>query len=257
MMKGNAMKRLTTLLVMVALAAFASSRVLAQEALSNEELLLALDDVRFFDAEVNQIEVSILSETPDETRDATIRLQFAELEDGTYSRIEFVSPEELAGQLYLNTPDAAYFFGPDLDFPIKTSATTEVFGDTAVAQTSGIRFADKYTIEARRESSPEDGLALLELDLVAVDFTVAFQAITLIVDTELLRPISMTLFALSGLPFYEVGFEEYATREETDDTYVTTQRIENLLLVGRSTLTEIVALGIADLSASLFDPAAL
>jgi len=248
------MKRLSALLLL--LLAFSALSV-AQETLTDEELLRTLDDVRFFDTEVNQIEVAILSETPDETREASVRLQFAELEDGTYSRIEFLSPEELAGQLYLSTPDAAYFLGPDLDFPIKTSATTEVFGDTAVAQTSGIRFSEDYKIAERREFVDEDGVARIELKLSAVDFSVAFQEILVIADAQTLRPISMTLYALSGLPFYEVSFVEYQTREDTNDDYVATQRIVNLLLIGRQTTTEIIDLGIEDLDESLFDPASL
>jgi len=248
------MKRITTLLIMLLAL---STAAVAQETLADEELLRTLDAVRFFDVEVNQIEVAILSETPDETRNAAVRLQFAELEDGTYSRIEFLSPEELAGQLYLNTPDAAYFLGPDLDFPIKTSATTEVFGDTAVAQTSGIRFSEDYTIAERREFVDENEVAQIELKLSAVDFSVAFQEILVIADAETLRPISMTLYALSGLPFYEVSFVEYEVREDTDDVYVVIQQIVNLLLIGRQTTTEIVDLGIEDLDESLFDPASL
>lgn len=245
------MKRLIGILVLLVVGSLAA---LAQDALPDDELLIALDDVRFFTEDVNQITVAILSETPDETREASIRLQFAELDDGTYSRIEFLSPAELAGQIFLSTPEAAYFFGPDLDFPIKTSATTEVFGDTAVAQTSGIRFAESYTVEARRDAVAENGTALLEVDLAAIDFTVAFQAVTVIVDAESLQPISMTLYALSGLPFYEVFFEAYETREDTEDVYVRTQRIVNLLLIGRRTATEIVELGIEELPETLFDP---
>lgn len=248
------MNRLIGILVLLATASFAT---FAQDALTDNELLAALDTARFFSEDVNQIEVTIFSETPDETREASIRLQFAELEGGTYSRIEFLAPDELAGQIYLSTPEAAYFFGPDLDFPIKTSATTEVFGDTAVAQTSGIRFTESYTVEARRDAIAEDGTARLEVDLTAIDFSVAFQAVTVIVNPETLRPASMTLYALSGLPFYEVFFEVYETREETEDVYVRTQRIVNLLLIGRRTTTEIIKLGIEELPENLFDPALL
>ena len=230
---------------------------IAQDAVSDDALLAALDEARFLDDDVNRIEVRIVSETPDETREASIRLRFAEFEAGGFSRIEFLSPEELAGQVYLNTPDAAYFFGPDLDFPIKTSASTEVFGDAAVAQTSGIRFLGSYTIDARREVVGEDGVGRLEVDLAAIDFSVAFQAITVVVDPETLRPLTMRLFALSGLPFYDVFFEAYETRDETGDVYARTQRIVNLLLVGRTTTSEILAIGAEELPASLFDPGAL
>jgi len=244
------------LLGVVATLAAASWVGLGQDATSDAALLSALDDARFFTDEVNEIEVSIVSETPDEVREASILLRFAEFESGTFSRIEFLAPDELAGQTYLNTPDAAYFFGPDLDFPIKTSASAEVFGDAAVAQTSGIRFLESYSIAARRGPGESES-GLLEIDLAANDFSVAFQAITVQADPDTLRPVSMRLFALSGLPFYDVFFEAYEVREGTDDVYVRTQRIVNLLLVGRRTTSEIVRLGVETFPDNLFDPEAL
>jgi hypothetical protein len=211
--------------------------------------------VRFFDESVTQLSIRILSETPDETREAELMLSFYDTEDGSYARIEFATPEELAGQIFLSTPDATYFYGPDLDFPIKTSATTQVFGDAAVAQTSGIRFAESYTIGERRTIPTEDGGELWEIDLVAVDFTVAFQAVTVVVDPTDVRPISAILYAVSGLPFYEVFYETYVTRET--DVYVTTQRIVNQLLLGRITTSQILTIGTDALTAAFFDPNSL
>ncbi|MBU0596003.1 hypothetical protein KJ567_04915 [Candidatus Bipolaricaulota bacterium] len=78
----------------------------------------------------------------------------------------------------------------------------------------------------------------------------------MIVDAQSLQPIPMTLYALSGLPFYEVFFEVHETREETEDVYVRMQRIVNLLLIGRRTTTEIVRPGMEELPESLFDPKA-
>ena len=228
---------------------------LGQDALSDEELLAVLDDARFFDADVTTLRVRIHAVTPDEERDAEIRLLFGESVGGASTRIEFLSPDELAGQVYLSVPEATYFFGPDLDFPIKTSATTEVFGDAAVAQTSGIRFLDDYTVSERRALGSEDGTALLEVDLEAVDFSVAFQTATVTVDPESLRPISVVLYALSGIPFYEVFYEIYETRGE-DDTYVVRQRIVNLFLVGRETTSEILEITDIPLPPELFDPEA-
>lgn len=216
------------------------------------ELLTALDDVRFFDDSITQLSIRILSVTPEETREAQLMLSFFDAEDGSYARIEFATPEELAGQIFLSTPDGTYFYGPDLDFPIKTSATTQVFGDAAVAQTSGIRFADSYTIGERRTVATDEGTELWEIDLVAIDFTVAFQAVTVTVDPVELRPVSVILYAVSGLPFYEVFYEAYETRE--DDVYVTTQRIVNQLLIGRVTTSEILEIGTDELSFEFFDP---
>ena len=225
----------------------------AQASDTDAEWLDALDRARFFEADVTVLRVRILSVTPDEERSAEIRLLFSELDGETVSRIEFLAPEELAGQVFLNTPSGAFFYGPDLDFPIRTSATTEVFGDAAVAQTSGIRFVDDYTISERRTIEKEDGGTLIEMDLAAVDYSVAFQAITVTADPVTLRPISAILYALSGLPFYEVFYETYETRADSD-IYVVRQRIVNLFLVGRQTTSEILEISSDPLAAELFDP---
>jgi hypothetical protein len=227
--------------------------VAAQTVPSDDELLAALDAARFLDPDVNTIRVRIVSTTPDETREAELLLRFR---GADFARIEFVAPPELAGQVYLSTPDATYFFGPDLAFPIKTSATAEVFGDSAVAQTSGIQFLGKYTIAERRTVLAADGSDLLEVDLAAVDYTVAFQAITVRVDPITLRPLFATLYALSGLPFYDVKYSDYATREN-GDVYVRTQLIANRLFLGRETTSELLEVAAAELPAALFDPASL
>lgn len=242
-------------LVVVALMGF-SLGIVGQGDLSDEALLQALDEARFFAPEVTTVQVRITSEKPDETRVAELILQFATLSGGAYARITFLSPSDLAGQIFLSTPDATYFFGPDLDFPIKTSATAEVFGDSAVAQTSGIRFAEKYTVTNRRTEVSENGGVRLVVDLAAVDYTVAFQAITVRVDPLTLRPLSATLYALSGLPFYDIDYTEYATYGESD-LYVSVQRITNRLIAGRTTLSEVLGLDSTPLAPELFDPGAL
>jgi len=243
-----------TMSLIFAFAVLATVTATAQD-LADSELLMALDDARFFDDTVTQLTIRIESVTPDETREAELMLSFYESDANSYARIEFASPEELAGQIFLSTPDGTYFYGPDLDFPIKTSATTEVFGDAAVAQTSGIRFADSYTIQERRTVINDEGTELWEIDLAAIDFTVAFQAITVTVDPDTLQPLCAMLYAVSGLPFYEVFYEVYALRD--DDVYVTTQRIVNQLLIGRVTTSEILDIGVDALPFDLFDPASL
>jgi len=241
-------------IALIALISLSANQVMAQD-LTDTELLSTLDVVRFFDDSVTQVSIRILSETPEETREAKLILSFFDFEDGSYARIEFVTPEELAGQIFLSTPDATYFYGPDLDFPIRTSATTEIFGDAAVAQTSGIRFADSYTVAERRTVSTENEIELWEVDLIAVDFTVAFQTVTVTVDPVELRPVSAILYAVSGLPFYEVFYEIYKVRE--DDVYVTEQRIVNQLLLGRITTSEILEISTDSMPAAFFDPDSL
>ncbi len=224
----------------------------AQTNLSDEALLTALDGARLFDETTTGITIAIVAETADDTKEATTRLRFKTIDGEEVARIEFLAPEELAGQIYLSTPEATYFFGPDLDFPIKTSATSELFGDAAVAQTSGIEFVENYIVAERRDVTLEDGTAAIEVDLEAVDVTVAFQAVTVLADSETLQPVMMTLYALSGFPFYKVFFEAYATNDE--DLYVKTQRIENQLLIGNRTHLEIVEITTEEFPNELFDP---
>jgi len=245
----SAMKMTTVLLLSVLALPLGA---LAQETISDEELLGVFDDFRFFDADVTSLRTRIISETADETREAEVRLLFGELNGADASRIEFLFPEDLAGQIYIATADGTYFFGPDLDEPLKVGGNTAVFGDSAVAQTAGIRFADDYTIEERRTVTGEDGVETLEVDLVAVDFTVAFQAATVKANPETLQPISVVLYAVSGLAFYEVFYEEYVTRGE-DDVYVSVQRIENRILVDRLTISEILEIGTEEIDPALFD----
>jgi len=246
----------STLALLLASLLGAGLAAFGQGALPDDELLVALDDARFFADDVTTLRIRIHAVTPDDERDAEILLRFAGPAEDDAARIEFLSPEELAGQIYLSTPDGTYFFGPDLDFPIRTSATAEVFGDAAVAQTSGIRFLDSYTVAERRLVEGIDGPDLLEVDLEAVDFSVAFQAATVTVDVDALRPVSVILYALSGIPFYEVFYETYETRGE-DDLYVVRQRIVNLFLVGRETTSEIAEIGDGPVDPALFDPDAL
>jgi len=228
----------------------------AQTALSDRDLLAALDDARFPTPDVNDLRVRIVSTTPDGTREAVIHLQFTQIDSLDYARIEFQTPPELAGQIYLSTPDATYFMGPDLQSPIKVSATAEVFGDSAVAQTSGIHFLASYTIAARRAVQGSDGTELLAVDLQAVNYTVAFQAVTVIVDPATLHPLSATLYAVSGLPFYDVVYSDYATRDN-GDVYVRVQRIVNRLFTGRETTSETLEAAATELPSTLFDPASL
>jgi len=178
--------------------------VIAQTELSDVELLKTFDDARLSDDSITGITASIVAKTPEETKEAITKLRFKTIDGENYARIEFIYPEELLGQVYLSTPEATYFVGPDLDFPIKTSANSNLFGDAAVAQTSGIEFTGNYEISERREVILENGVQAIEVDLEAVDFSVAFQGVTVVADFVTLVPIKMTLYALSGLPFYDV-----------------------------------------------------
>ncbi|UCF09334.1 MAG: outer membrane lipoprotein-sorting protein [Candidatus Bipolaricaulota bacterium] len=228
----------------------------SQTALPDAELLVLLDAARFPDDSVTRIQVRITAISPDETRVAEVVVTFGEVEGDSVARIGFLLPEELAGQIYLSTPDATFFYAPDLDFPIKASATVELFGDAAVAQTSGIRFADGYEIASREVTVGGDGAERLALELVAVDETIAFQSISLLVDRGTLRPQSAKLYGLSGFPFYEVFYDTYEIRGD-DDLYVSVQRIVSLIFEGRETISETLEIDSEALPADWFDPEAL
>jgi hypothetical protein len=238
---------LATIVVLVG-----SLPALAQEEPTDEELLASFDTVRFFDDDVTSVRIRIRSETPDEVTDGEIVLYFAEIDGEPYTRIEYLVPLDLVGQGFVGTPDGTFFFGPDLDGALEVGGTTEVFGDAAAAQTSGIRFADDYAIDARRTVTRDDGRPVIELDLAARDESVAFQAVTLRVDPDTLRPLSSILYTQSMLPYYEVFYEEYVARE-TGDVYVRVQRIEHRIFVGRTTVSEILDLGTDILDPTLFD----
>jgi len=223
---------------------------------SDEDLLRSIDDARFTDT-ATSITILIVAESPDEVKEATLQLRFKTIDGDDASRIEFLAPDELAGQIYLTTADGTFFIGPDLDFPLQVQPTNAVFGDAAVAQTSGIRFADDYTVAERRTVTGETGQEWIELDLEAIDFTVAFQLATVKIDPETGRAISTILYAISGLPFYEVFYDIYdslAGQDRAPDEYARVQRIVNLLLVGNVTTTEIVDVSAAELPDELFDP---
>jgi len=245
-----------TLPILLVLVLAISLALVGQTGGTDAELLQRLDEVRFPDGAITSIQVRITATSPDDVRVAEVIVYVAERDGASFARIDFLAPDELAGQIYLSTPEATFFFSPDLDFPIKTSANVELFGDAAVAQTSGIRFAEDYDIAERSIAVGEDGSEWLELELIARDPTTAFQSITLAVDPQTLLPRSGRLFGLSGFPFYDVAYEVYETLGE-DDLYVATQRIVSLVFEGRETLTETVEISSAELPEDWFDPASL
>jgi len=242
----------TTTIIMLLALLLLGLGAFGQDTLSDPELLQAFDDLRFFDDDVTSLRVRITSTKADEVDEAEVLLLFAEIDGEDYTRIEFLSNDDVLGQIYITTPDGTFFFAPDLDEPFQVSGNQEVFGDSPAAQTAGIRFAEDYRIVARRTVTLEDGSAVLEFDLVTEDLAVAFQKTTVTADAETLRPLSVILFAVSGLPFYEVYFEEYVTRAD-DDVYVSVQRIENQIFAGQTTISEILEIGTDELDPALFD----
>ncbi|GAB4305911.1 MAG: hypothetical protein Kow0097_04960 [Candidatus Bipolaricaulota bacterium] len=221
----------------------------------DRELLVALDRARFLDSPATQLTAIVRSETDGKVEEAEVLLALKEVEGQDYVRIEFVRPEEQAGQVFLVTPQGTFFWQPDLFSPIRTSGAQAAFGDAAVGQLSGIRFADDYEIAERRQVLDKEGNPLLELDLRATSPEVPFQALTVTVDVASGQPRELQLRAVTGVLLYRVLLTEYA--ELDGDTYVREQIVENALVEGNRTTLVIRAVGFEALPDEAFDPARL
>ena len=245
------MKRLVTLaavgLMAVGLMAMGQSEV------SDEQLLQAMDDVRFVEGDEFTMTVDIAAERPDESRQATVKLFFKTIDGEERSRVEFLAPEDMVGDVYLNANDETFFWNPDLAGPINLSGSASLFGDATVVQTVGIGFVGDYTVESREMGSLEDGPEALVTELSATNDDVTFPTARVWSDPETLRPLKMRVFALSGDPVNDVTFEAYATLEG-GDTYVKTQLIQSLLQSANRTQLTITEINPTELSDDLFDP---
>jgi hypothetical protein len=216
------------------------------------DLLAALDRARFLDAPASQLTAIVRSESDGEVEEAELRLAFKEIGGESYVRIDFLRPVDQAGQVFLVTPDATFFWQPELFAPIRTSGTQAAFGDAAVGQLSGIRFADNYRIASQQ---PAQGSDLLELELRAISPSVPFQTVIVLVDPSSGRPRELRLLALTGVLLYRVFLMEYA--EINGDIYVRDQIVENALVAGSQTTLSIVAVSFEALPDEAFAPAQL
>lgn len=226
---------------------------IAQSDVSNDDLLKRMDDARFVEGDEFTMTVDIAAERPDESRQATVKLFFKTIDGEQYSRVEFLAPEDMVGQIYLNTPEETFFWSPDIDAPLPLSGSAQVFGDATVVQTVGIGFADDYAVENREAGTLEDGTEVLVTDLSSTNDEVTYPAVKVWSEPDSLKPVKMRVFALSGDPVNEVAFEEYATLD-SGDQYVKTQVIQSLLIEANRTLLTITEINPTDLSDDLFDP---
>ncbi|QAA77201.1 MAG: hypothetical protein BIP78_1435 [Candidatus Bipolaricaulis sibiricus] len=221
----------------------------------DRELLLALDRARFLDSPASQLTALIRSEADGKVEEAEVRLAFKDIGGESYVRIDFLRPADQAGQVFLVTPQATFFWQPELFAPIRTSGAQAAFGDAAVGQLSGIRFADDYRLVDQRPASGGAGQNLVELELRAVAPTVPFQTVVVLVDTESGRPHELQLRAVTGVLLYRVLLADYA--ELDGDLYVREQIVDNALVEGNRTTLIIVAVGFDPLPDEAFDPTRL
>ncbi|MFO8034304.1 MAG: outer membrane lipoprotein-sorting protein [Candidatus Bipolaricaulota bacterium] len=216
---------------------------------SDEELLRSMDGARFLSSASTTLDVEVMAETPDEVSTSRLKLMLREEDDESYVRIEFQSPEELAGQVFLSVPSGTYFWQPELFEPIRTSATQVAFGDAPVAQISGVRFEGNYSVESR---SVVDNSALWKLELDALRPDVAFQSLAVFVDPESLHPQELLLYSATDALLYTVIVESYEELE--GDLYAQSQLVENALIEGNTTRLTILEARIEELPRELFDP---
>lgn len=245
------MKKTLLSLLMFAVLSVAS---IAQDA-SDEALLSAMDEARFLASTSFAMTVEVVADRPDGSNQALVQLFFKEKDGESFSRIEFIQPEDMAGEVFVSGPDGTFLWNPDLISPLKISDRQEVFGDASVAETVGIRFAKDYALVSRQAITSADGSAALEVKLEANAADVAFQSATVTVDPDTFRPLRLRLFAFGGDPINDVTFEQY---DELDgDAFVARQLIESQFAEANKTLLTITSIEAKDLSDDLFDPAKL
>lgn len=245
------MKRIMTMaavgLMAVGLAALAQSDV------SDAQLLQRMDDARFADSDEFTMTVDIAAERPDESRQSTVKLFFKTIDGEERSRVEFLAPDDMVGDVYLNANGETFFWNPDLTGPIKLSGSAQLFGDATVVQTVGIGLADDYQVDTRAMGALDEGTEALVVGISATNDSVTFPTARVWSNPETLRPIKMRVFAKSGDPVNEVTFEEYATLGGGDQ-YVKTQLIQSLLQSANRTQLTITEINPTELSEDLFDP---
>lgn len=238
-----------SLLIITAL----SAGSVAQD-ISDEALLEAMDAARFLDATSLSFTSEVVADRPDGSSQALVQLFFKENEAGEqFSRIEFLQPEDMAGEVFITTPEGTFLWNPDLFSPLKVSDGQSVFGDASVAETAGIRFNNgDYAVASREDITLEDGSAGLDVTLEATASDVAFQSVLVTVNSATLQPVKMRLFALGGEPINDVTFEEYGDLDS--DVYVVRQLIESQFVEGNKTLLTITSISKDELDDALFDP---
>jgi len=232
------------------------------DAPTDAELLEAIDDARFLDPNTGYVRetMDIYAERPDGVDEAVVRLSIRSGDEDSFRlRIDFLEPEDSAGQAFLILPDGAVLLcTPDLAMPLRISGGTDVFGDSTVSTTAGIQFADEYTILERDDDVLNDAPAL-KLELEANSLGTAYPSATLWVDPETYRPLEGILYALSGEPLNRITYRDYTALtlgDEEDglqDSYVEVQIIENLIREGYTTRLTITDISVAPISDEFFD----
>jgi len=195
----------------------------------------------------------ILAERPDGSKQAVVQVSFLFSQEGGFTaRIDYLTPEELAGDVFLITNEEVFFWNPDLISPIKVNGQFEVFGDATVAEVVGIFFSGDYIISDRAELTLDDGTPALKYDLVATRESVAFQKAGVVADALTLRPITLELFDESGDLLHLNSFESYSATAD-GRPFFNAQLLDNRVVPVNQTLLKITNIESKVLPDELFD----
>jgi|GEM_PF-481895 hypothetical protein len=230
---------------------------------SNEELLAAMDAARFLDSDTGYVVqvMEIHAVRPDSVEEAAIRLSMKTIDgEALRLRIDFLAPEDSVGQSFLILEDDSVLLcTPDLAMPLRISGGTDVFGDSTVSTTAGIQFAEAYVV-LDRQATMIDDVAVLELQLEAIELGTAYPSATVWIDAETYFPIEAVLYALSGDPLNRITYDEYGTFPFEDveagfaDSYAVVQIVENLIQEGFTTTLTISGIELDPIPEHLLDP---
>ncbi len=254
----NNMKKII-LVALIALVGWTAVSATAQSELSDQELLQAMDFQRFSgyfnpDLPGTTFTSEILAERPDGSKQAVVQVSFLFTQEGGFTaRIDYLTPEELAGDVFIINNEEVFFWNPDLISPIKVNGRFEVFGDATVAEVVGIFFDGDYAISARENITLEDGTPALKLDLEATRESVAYQKATVVANALTLEPITLELFDESGDLLHSNTFESY---DATGDgrPFFDSQLLDNRVVPVNQTLLQITNIESKVLPEAQFDP---
>lgn len=250
----------TLLMGLLLMVAWAVGSV-AQDEMTDEALLGQMDFQRFaayFNPELpsTTFTVEIVAQRPDGAKQATVQVSFRfdpeDLGRGGF-RIDYLSPEELSGDVFLGKGDEIFFWNPDLIEPLKVNGTFEVFGDATVAEVVGIQFSGDYTIEEREDRALADGSDGIWLKLKATRDSVAFPLAEVTARADNFQPHELKLFDESGDLLHDNTFESYAVWED-GRPYFERQLLDNRIVPVNQTLLTVSNIKNAELSFDLFDP---
>jgi len=182
--------------------------------------------------------VEIIAERPDGSKQATVQVSFAfdqENPDVGGGRIDYLAPEELAGDVFLIKGDDIFFWNPDLVSPLKVNGQFEVFGDATVAEVVGIGFQGAYSIESREDTTLDDGTPAIKLALNATRESIAFPLAEVTANALTLQPFNLKLFDESGDLLHDNTFESY-TMLDDGRPYFDRQLLDNRIVPVNQTL---------------------